>query len=171
MGRVSSLQVCVFLHLHPWSQQFGIAQVKILAFALYPSVVRSLLCVSRTDITESCWCSVIALWVATAVLGKKKSSYVHTTFLHFAHQNTPCVAVTEDTHLSQVMSSSTRTNSMNRRDLMMRKGEVTPIALGGSVSRNTMRCSLPALPSAPSDQFYDTMEITNPTCKWNLPAR
>ena len=32
-----------------------------LAFAFCPSVVRSLLCVSRTDILESCWCSVIAL--------------------------------------------------------------------------------------------------------------
>ena len=76
----------VFLHLHSWSEQFGIAQVKILAFALDPSVVRSLLCVSRTDILESCWCSAIALRIAKAVLGKKKSLYVQTTFLHCARQ-------------------------------------------------------------------------------------
>ena len=31
-----------------------------------------------------------------------------------------------------------------------------PIPLGGSVSRSTMSRSLPALPSVPSHQFYDT---------------
>ena len=61
----------VFLHLHSWSQQFGIVQVKILAFTLYPSAVRSLICVSRTDIIESCWCSVIALRIAKAVLRRR----------------------------------------------------------------------------------------------------
>ena len=45
----------------------------------------------------------------------------------------------------------------------MRSGQVTPIPPGGNVSRSTMSSSLPALPTVPSDPFYDTMEIADPT--------
>ena len=45
----------------------------------------------------------------------------------------------------------------------MRSGQATPIPQGGNVSRRTLSTSLPALPSVPSDRFYDTVEITNPT--------
>ena len=82
---------------------------------------------------------------------------------HCAHQTLSGFAVTEDAHLSQNMSPSTNTHSMNRRNLPMRNGQGTPIPLGGSVSRSTMSSSLPTLPSVPSDQLYDTMEITKPT--------
>ena len=61
----------------------------------FPSVVRSLLCVSRTDILESCWCSVIALRIATAVLAKE-SCRVHTTSQRCAPHALRRVAVTED---------------------------------------------------------------------------
>ena len=62
----------------------------------YPSLVRSLLCVSRTDILESCWYSAIALRIATAVLGKESRcvSTPHSVFLRTSH--TPCFAVTHD---------------------------------------------------------------------------
>ena len=73
----------VFLHLKFF--HCNIVQVKALVFACCPSVVRSLLCVSRTDILESCWWSVIALRIATAALGKE-SRCVHTTFIHCAPQ-------------------------------------------------------------------------------------
>ena len=45
------------------SQDFGIC--------FQPSAFRFLPCVSRTDILGFCWCSVIALRIATAVLGGK----------------------------------------------------------------------------------------------------
>ena len=70
-------------------------------------------------------------------------------------------AATEDIHLSQVMSPSTRTNSINRRNLLVRNGQATPILQGGNVSRRLMSSSLPALPAVLLD--YDIMEITNPT--------
>ena len=38
----------------------------------------------------------------------------------------------------------------------MRSGQATPIPQGGNVSRRTLSTSLPALPSVPSDRFYDT---------------
>ena len=44
----------------------------------------------------------------------------------------------------------------------MRNGQATPIPLGGNLSRSMMINSRPALP-IPSDDFYDTMEITDPT--------
>ena len=129
-----------------------------------PSVVRSLLCVSRKDILESCWCSVIALRIATAVLEEEKLRCVHTTCLRCAPQALRGFAVTEDIHLSQDMSPSTRTNSMNRRDLLMRSGQATPIPQGGNVSRRTLSNSLPALPSIPSDQFSDTGNHESDDC-------
>ena len=55
---------------------------------------------------------------------------------------------------------STRTNSMNRRDFLMRSGEATPRR---NVSRRSMSSSLPALAAVPSDRFNDTIAITNPT--------
>ena len=45
--------------------------------------------------------------------------------------------------------------------LLMRYGQATPILLGGNLSRTVMSSSRQALPSVPSDQFYDTLEITN----------
>ena len=78
---------------------------------------------------------------------------------------------------SQVMSPRTNTNSMNRRNLLMRNGQATPIPQAGNVSSRTMGSSLPALPCVPSDQFSYTMEITNPTTlqvesagRWQLHA-
>ena len=65
-------------------------------------------------------------------------------------------AVTEDIHFSQDMSPSTRTKSMNRRDLLVRSGQATPIPQGRNVSRRTLSNSLPALPAIPSDHFSDT---------------
>ena len=64
-----------------------IVQVKTLAFSIYPSVVRSLLSVSRTDILESCWCSVIALRIATTVLEKESCcvSRPHSRTAHLTH--------------------------------------------------------------------------------------
>ena len=44
----------------------------------------------------------------------------------------------------------------------MRSGQAAPIPLGGNLSRSMMSTSPPALPSTLLDQFYDTMEITNP---------
>ena len=85
------------------------------------------------------------------------------TLTHCAHQTLRGFAVTEHIHRSQAMSPCTSTKSLNRRDVMMRNGQVPPIPLGGHVSGNTMISSLPELPSIPSDQFYDTVEITNPT--------
>ena len=51
---------------------------------------------------------------------------------------------------------------MTRRHLLMRNDQTTPIPPGGNLSRSMMNSSLPALPSIPSDQFYDIMETTNP---------
>ena len=86
---------------------------------------------------------------------KKKLRCVHTTCLRCAPQALRGFAVTEDIHLSQDMSPSTRTNSMNRRDLLMRSGQATPIPLGGNVSEHwAIHCQhfLQYL----SDQFSDT---------------
>ena len=65
--------------------------------------------------------------------------------------------------LSQGMSPSTNAISLHREDLLMRSVQVTPILQEGNVSRRTTSNSLPALPSVPSDHFYDTVEITNST--------
>ena len=59
----------VFLHFLVFSQQYCSRQDFCICFC--SSVVRSLLCVSRTDILEFCCCSIIAWRVATAVLGRK----------------------------------------------------------------------------------------------------
>ena len=58
-------------------------------------MVRSLLCVSRTDILESWWCSVIVLRIATAVFGQESRCVSLTTFLHCAPQSLRGFAVTE----------------------------------------------------------------------------
>ena len=47
-------------------------QVNTLSSALCPSVVRSLFCVSRTDILESWWCSEIALRVLRRKYSERK---------------------------------------------------------------------------------------------------
>ena len=60
---------------------------------------------------------------------QKESLCVHTTFLHGAHQTLRGFAVTEDVHHSQVLSPSTNTCSMYRRNIIMRSGQVTTILL------------------------------------------
>ena len=101
-------------------------EVNTLAFAFYLTVVRSLLCVSRTDILESCWCTVIALRVATAVL-EKESCCVHTTSLHCALQTLRGFAVAENAHSSQVMSpsSTSHTDSSGRKCLKQINAQFT----------------------------------------------
>ena len=113
------------------------------------------MCFRRTDVLESCWCSVRTR--------KAKSFYVHAIFLHCAPLTLCGFAVAEDIHFSQVVSPSTSTKSLDRRDLLLRNGQATPIPQGGNGSRRTMSNSLPALPSVHSDEFHDTVEITNPT--------
>ena len=71
--------------------------------------------------------------------------------------------LSEDITFDLSRAQSTNTNSVNGIDLTMRNGQVTPIPLGGNVSRGPMGSSLPALPSVPSHKFYDTMEISSPT--------
>ena len=105
----------------------------------------------RTDL-EPCWCSVIAF---DGSARKGRSPWVHTTLLHCAPLALRGFAVTEDLHLSQVMSPCTRTHSMNREDSLTRSGQATPIPQGGNVSRRTTSNSLPAPPSVPSDHIYD----------------
>ena len=51
-------------------------------------------------------------------------------------------------------------NSTVRRNVLIRSGQATPVLLGGNLSRSMMSSSLPALPSVPSDQFYEIVEIT-----------
>ena len=83
---------------------------------------------------------------------------------HTAHlKHSVIFAITEDMRLSQGTSPSTNAISLHREDLLTRSGQVTPIPQEGNVSRRTTSNSLPALPSVPSDHFYDTLEITNPT--------
>ena len=83
---------------------------------------------------------------------KEESCFVFSTCLHCAPQTLRGFAVTEDIHLSQVMSPST--NSMTQKNLLMRNGQSTPIPQGGRVSGRTMSSSLPALPVVLSDQFF-----------------
>ena len=47
---------------------------------IFLSVVRSLLCVSRTDTLEYGWCRVVALRIATAVFELESRSVSNTTF-------------------------------------------------------------------------------------------
>ena len=91
-----------------------------------------------------------------------KSLYVHTKLIHCAPQTLRGFVVVEDVQFSQVMRPST--HSMTRRNRQITNGEARPIPLGGNVSRSMMNSSLPApaLSLVPSDQFYDTMEITIP---------
>ena len=42
-----------------------------------------------------------------------------------------------------------------------KSGQATPIQLVGHLSRSMMSSSLPALPSAPSDPFCDTVDISS----------
>ena len=73
---------------------------KTSAFALWPSQVRPLLCVSRTDFLGFWWCSAIALRSATAVLGNGSRclSIPHSHSAHLEHSvvlvgyrvHTPC---------------------------------------------------------------------------------
>ena len=63
------------------SQDFGICILSL-------SGQVSALCFVRKDILESCWCSVIALRIVTAVLGEEKLLCVHTAFLRCAPQAT-----------------------------------------------------------------------------------
>ena len=141
------------------SQDFG-----IYIFSLSSHVI--------ADILDFFLCSVIALRVATAVLGKGKLLCVQTTSPTLRTSNTPCfLVVTKDWQFSQVMSPSTRTNSMNRRDLLVRSGQATPSPQGGNVWRRTMSNSLPALPSVPSDQFMTQWKWrVRRRCNWHLPA-
>ena len=73
----------------------------------------------------------------------QKSGHSHSWLLwgQKAPQTLSGFVVTEDTHLSQVMSPSS--DSMSRRILLMRNGQATPIPLGGNLSRSTMSSSLP----------------------------
>ena len=64
-----------------------------------PKVVRSLLCVSRTDMLGFCGCSVIALRIATAVLGRRMRS-ISIPLYYTAHQTLRGFAVPEDRHFS-----------------------------------------------------------------------
>ena len=104
------------------------------------------------------WYSDIAKNIATAVLGSRCVSIPVSNTAHITHSEV--FVVTDDVHLSQVVSPST--NSMTRSNLLMRNGQATPIPLGGNLSRSMMSSSLQTRPSVPSDQFYDTMEIANP---------
>ena len=92
---------------------------------------------------------------STAVLGKEGScgSTPHSYTAHLKQLRG--FAVTEDMHLSQVMTPRTKTNSMHREDLLMTRSQVTPVLQEGNVPRSTTRNSLPAPPSVPSDHFYD----------------
>ena len=49
------------------------------------------------------------------------------------------------TSFSQVMSPSSRINSVDRTNLLMGNGQATPILQGGNVSRRSMTSSHPAL--------------------------
>ena len=83
---------------------------------------------------------------------------------HTAHlKHSVVLTGTGHMRLSQGTSPSTNATSMNREDLLMRSGQVTPILQEGNVSRRTTSNSLPALPSVPSDHLYETVELTNPT--------
>ena len=131
----------------------NILSVKTVAFAFYPSVVRSLLYVSRTDILEpvgavSSPCALRRQYSErNIVVYPCRNPTLRTS-------NTPWfLRVTEGTDLSQVMSTSTRTKSMNPRDLLARNGQATPMSHGGLVSRRTTSNSLPVLPSVLSNQF------------------
>ena len=118
------------------------------------------LCVSRTDTLGLCWYSAISLRYCNGSTRKGKSFCVHTTLTHCVPQTLSGFVVTEDIHFSQVMMPST--SSMTRRNLLMRSGQATPVLLGGHLSRSMMSSSLPAHPSVLSEQFFDTVEITNP---------
>ena len=74
---------------------------------------------------------------------------------HFSTHVTHSV-VTEDTPFTGYEPKYTFNDSQKLA------GQATPIPLEGNLSRSMMSSSLPALPSVPSDHFYDTMEITNP---------
>ena len=110
------------------------------------------------DTLGFCWYGAVALRIATAV-PTKESRCVHTLRTSL----TPWVfVVTEDMHLSRVMSPS----EIQRlaEDVVMRSGQATPTAPGGNLSKKyDEQLTSSTLSSAPSDQFYDTMEISNST--------
>ena len=54
---------------------------------IFLAVVRSLLCVSRTDILEYCWCSVVVLRIATAVFGMECRCVSNTIFIQCARHS------------------------------------------------------------------------------------
>ena len=111
-----------------------------------------------------CWICLVQVSSPCGLRRQYSERKVHTAFLHCAPQRLRDVAVTgRQKRLSQVTSPSSSTHSMNRRDVLMRSGQATPTSWGGNVSRRTMSNSLPAFPSVPSDQFYDTEKITTPT--------
>ena len=58
----------------------------------------------------------------------ERGSCVHTTLIHCAPQTLCDFVVTEDIHLFTVYEPSTK--SMNRRNILMRNGQATPISLG-----------------------------------------
>ena len=99
-------------------------------------------CVSRTDILESCWCSVIALLTATVVL--EKESCCVSIHLYAADLKHFVVMRLQKTHIFHRLCAQVR-----RRNLLMRNGSLSS--------------SLPALPAVLSGKFCDIVEITNPT--------
>ena len=77
--------------------------------------------------------------VTTTVFGNK-SLRVHTTLMHCAHHSLRGLVITEDIHISQVMSPSTI--SVTRTNFLMRNGQATPAPPGGNLSRSVMSSSL-----------------------------
>ena len=103
----------------------NIVQVQIFALVLSAPQLSGLCFVFRAQtFFDSVGAVLLPCVLATAAL-ERKSLYVTTTFLHCAHETLRGFDVAEDIHLSQVMSpsTSTSTNSMNRRNILMRSGQ------------------------------------------------
>ena len=159
--RTAQATFVTFLHLQFFTA-ITICKSRLWHLHFYPSVVRSLFCVSRRDILESCWCKCHRIAYCDGSTRRRKVAVCPYHSLRCAPQALRGFAVTEDIHLSQDMSPSTRTNSMNRRDFLMRSGQATPIPQGGNVSEHWSN----SLPSTSFNTFqisFLTLEITNPT--------
>ena len=136
--------------LHFWSSQdFSI-------FVL-PQLFRSLLCVSRTLLDS------VGMVLSPCVLRRQYPQRKVVVSIHCAYRSLRGgFVVTEDMHLSRVMSPS----EIQRlaEDVVMRSGQATPTARGGNLSKKyDEQLTTSTLSSVPSDQFYDTMEISNST--------
>ena len=90
---------------------------------------------------------------------KKKSLCVHTKFLHSAHQTLRAFVVAEDIQLSQVKYKYKFDDSHKLTD------EKRPSHADSSGRKCLQKYDDQFTPSTsiPSDQFYDTMEITSST--------